>query len=71
METVSTQRIAGTAGVLLTVDELALLVNSIGEALQAVDQREFGARLGATPAEARALQSSLSELVHAVAPPQT
>ncbi len=71
MEIVSIERSSGTASVSLTVNELAFLVNSIGEALQAVDDWEFGSRLGAEPVEARSLRDGLSELIHAATPPQT
>ena len=44
-------------------DELALMAGAIGEALEAVEEWEFGTRLGATPDEARHLRDRVSEIL--------
>lgn len=46
-----------------TRDELTLLANSLNEALEAVEGWEFDTRLGSSVEEARALRSSLGELL--------
>jgi hypothetical protein len=44
----------------ITRDELAGLANSIGEALQAVDEWEFDTRVGLIPEDARRLRDEIS-----------
>ncbi len=51
-------------------DELVCLANAIGEALQAVDDREFDTRVGLPPQDARALRDQISEVLRASARPQ-
>jgi len=47
----------------VSLDELRLLASSIGEALEAVEDWEFGTRLGANPEDARALRFQFNELI--------
>lgn len=44
-------------------DELAGLVNCIGEALNAVDDWEFDTRVGLLPEEARRLRDAIDEIL--------
>lgn len=53
----------------VSLDELRLLKASVGEALEAVDDWEFSTRLGAEPAEARALRADIRDLLAQVATP--
>jgi hypothetical protein len=48
-----------------TRDELVLLASSIGEALEAVEEWEFGTRLGAGPDEARVLRDRINDALRA------
>lgn len=52
-----------------TREELVLLANSLNEALEAVDDWEFGPRLGGSPDEARALRSMVRDLLRETRPP--
>lgn len=53
-----------------TRDELALLANCIGEALEAVEGWEFDTRLGSTPDDARALRGRISDVLRAAFRPE-
>lgn len=47
----------------VTREELGLLASSIGEALEAVEDWEFSIRVGAQPEEARALRSTINDIL--------
>ena len=47
----------------LTYDQLLLLAGGINEAIECVDDWEFGSRLGAEKDQARALRKELSDLI--------
>lgn len=51
-------------------DELAGLANSIGEALQAVDDWEFDTRVGLLPKEARQLRDEIGHILRTGFRPQ-
>lgn len=52
----------------LTRAELLLLAGSVNEAIEAVEDWEFSARLGADKANARTLRTELSDLIARLAP---
>jgi flagellar biosynthesis/type III secretory pathway protein FliH len=47
-------------------DELAVIANSIGEALEAVEDWEFDTRLGVGPEDARDLRDQINEVLRSV-----
>jgi hypothetical protein len=49
--------------VAVTRDELAVLASAVGEALQAIDDWEFGTRVGAKPSDARALRDRINDVL--------
>lgn len=53
-----------------TREELVLLANGLNEALEAVDDWEFGPRLGSSPKEARALRSKVRDLLRETSLPE-
>lgn len=53
-----------------TREELVLLANGLNEALEAVDDWEFGPRLGGSPDEARALRSKVRDLLRETRRPE-
>lgn len=54
----------------VTRQELALLANSLNESLEAVDDWEFGSRLGGSSDEARALRSKVRDLLRETRRPE-
>jgi len=55
--------LGGEVVIVATREELALLANSLNEALEAVEDWEFGPRLGGSSDGARALRSKIRDLL--------
>ncbi|WP_129666525.1 hypothetical protein [Phytoactinopolyspora endophytica] len=53
-----------------TRDELALLANSICEALEAVEEWEFDTRLGVLPDQARMLRDRINDVLRSAVRPE-
>ena len=60
----------GEVVIAATREELVLLANSLNEALEAVDDWEFGPRLGGSPDEARALRSKVRDVLRETRRPE-
>lgn len=58
----------GEVVIAATRDELVLLANSLNEALEGVEDWEFGPRLGGSQDEARALRSAVRNLLRETRP---
>lgn len=62
--------LGGEVVIVATREELVLLANSLNEALEAVDEWEFGPRLGGSPDEARALRSKVRDVLRETRQPE-
>lgn len=56
--------------VAMTRNELVILSGALGEALEAVEEWEFGTRVGATPDEARALRDRIGAVLRSADKPE-
>ncbi|HOX08345.1 MAG TPA: hypothetical protein PK280_18265 [Planctomycetota bacterium] len=57
------RKLSAGVEVRLSQDELVIINNAINEALEALDQSEFGTRMGASVSEAQALLSQLGAMI--------